>query len=136
MIYERVVQATIARRYAKVNPIKEESHTSHCNRAFDQLVSKNYKKVAAETLAKQRKLLIFGNKATSLNQWDLVLTGISIMNQTTPETWRNYFTRVNIHPLTRIKLSYWTKRIKGFLIAESIFKNFNSQPTVLDIFAL
>ena len=45
--HERVVQATIARRDAKENPIKEESHTSHCNQDFDQLVAKNDKKVAA-----------------------------------------------------------------------------------------
>ena len=45
--HERIVQATIARRDAKVNSIKEESHTSHCNQAFDQVVAKHYKKVAA-----------------------------------------------------------------------------------------
>ena len=51
--HERLVQETIARRYSKVNPIKEESHTNHCNQSFDQLAAKNDKKVAAETLAKQ-----------------------------------------------------------------------------------
>ena len=51
--HERVVQATIARRDAKVNPIEEESYTNHCNQSFDQLAAKNDKKVAAETLAKQ-----------------------------------------------------------------------------------
>ena len=66
--HERVVQATISRRDSKVNSIKKYSHTSHCNQAFDQLVAKNYKKVAAETLDKQQKLLIFGKKATALDQ--------------------------------------------------------------------
>ena len=49
--------------------------------------------------------------------------------------WRNSFTRVNLHPLTRIKLSYWTEKIKGFLIAGYIFKKFHSQPTALEKFA-
>ena len=74
--HERVVQATISRRDSKVNPIKEESHTRHCNQYFDQLVVNNDKKVAVETLAKQQKLLRFVRKDTELNQWDLVLTGI------------------------------------------------------------
>ena len=39
--HERVVQANITRRDAKVNSIKEESHTSHCNQAFDRLVAQN-----------------------------------------------------------------------------------------------
>ena len=57
--HERLVQATIARRDDKVNSIKEDSHNSHCNQAFYQLVDKNDKNVAAETLAKQRKLIKF-----------------------------------------------------------------------------
>ena len=69
MYHEKLVQATIARMDAKVNLIKKESHTSHCNQAFDQLVSKNDKNVATETLAKKRKLLRFVNKATALNEW-------------------------------------------------------------------
>ena len=136
MYHEKLVQATIARMDAKVNLIKKESHTSHCNQAFDQLLVKNDKKVAAETLAEQKNLLIFGKKATALNQWDLVLTGISIVNKTTPEMWINSFTRVNMHTLTRIKFSYWTEKIKALLISGSIFKNFNSQPTVLEKFYL
>ena len=44
--HERVVQETTARRDAKINSIKEESHTSHCNQYFDQLVAKNDKKVS------------------------------------------------------------------------------------------
>ena len=130
------MQATISRRDYKVNSIKEESHTSHCNQYFDQLVAKNEKKVAAETLAKQQKLLIFGKRDTAFHKWDLVLTGISIVNQTTPEIWGHYFTRVNLHSLTRIKLPDWIERIKGLLIYGSIFKNFNSQPITLDNFAL
>ena len=51
--HERVVQATIDRRDAKVNSIKEESHTSHYNQDFYQFVAKNDKKVAEETLAKK-----------------------------------------------------------------------------------
>ena len=125
---ERILQATIARRYAKVNSIKEESHTSHYNQAFDQLVSRNDKKVAAETLSKQRKILIIGNKATEFNQWDLVLTEISIVNQTTPEVSRNFFTRVNLHPLTRIKSSYWTEKIKGFFLALFLRNSTHIQP--------
>ena len=38
--HEWGVQATIARKDAKVNSIKEESHTSHCNQAFYQLAKK------------------------------------------------------------------------------------------------
>ena len=129
--HERVVQANIYRRDVKVNSIKEESHTSHCNQDFYQLVAKNDKKVAAETMAKQLKLLRFGNKDKALNQWDLVMTVILIVNQTTPEMCRNYFTRVNLHSLMRIKFLDWTEKIKGFLIVGSIFKNFNSQTTAL-----
>ena len=115
--HERVVQDTISRRDEKVNPIKKDSHTIHCNQYFDQLVVKNDKKVAAETMSKQKKLLRFRKKATALNQWDMVLTGISVMNQTKPEMWRNSFRRVNLHPLTCIKFLDWKEKIKGFLIS-------------------
>ena len=57
--HEMVVKATIDRRDSKVDSIKEESHTSYYNQSFDQLVTKNDKKVAAETLAKQQKLIRF-----------------------------------------------------------------------------
>ena len=66
--HERVVQETISRSYAKVNSIKVDSHTSHCSEDFYQLVVINGKKVTAETLAKQKKLLRFGKKTTALNQ--------------------------------------------------------------------
>ena len=93
------------------------------------------RKKAAEKLAKQRKLLRFGNKATEFNQWDLVMTGISIVNQTTHEMWKNSFTRVNLHLLTCIKLSDCTEKIKGYLIAVYFFKNFNSKPIALEKFS-
>ena len=49
--HERLVKENIARRDSKVNPIKEGSHTRHCNQYFDQLVVNNDKKVAVETLS-------------------------------------------------------------------------------------
>ena len=57
------------------------------------------------------------------------------MNKTAPKMCINSLTRVNLHPLTRIKFSDSTERINGFLIAGYIFKNFNSQPTALEKFA-
>ena len=50
--------------------------------------------------------------------------------------WINTFTRVNIHPFERIKLSDWTENIEGFLISGFIFKNFNLKPNTLEKFAL
>ena len=64
----RVISAIEARKKAGIVSLKQESHTSHCNQAFDQMVAKNDKKVAAETLAKQRIMMNLLHKANSLTQ--------------------------------------------------------------------
>ena len=99
-------------------------------------MAKNDKKVAAETMAKQLKLLRFGKKATSSNRWDLVMTEISIVNQNTIEMLGNSFTSVDINPLTHIQFSDCTEKIKRFFISGYIFKNLNSEPAALEEFAL
>ena len=82
------------------------------------------------------KLLILGKTSTEFNQWDLVMTGISILNQNTPEMLVNSFTSVDINPLTHIQFSDCTEKIKRFFISGYIFKNLNSEPAALEEFAL
>ncbi len=48
--------------------VKEEAHTSHCNQALEPMVAKNDKKVATETLVKQRIIIFISHKAKSLTQ--------------------------------------------------------------------
>ena len=43
------------------------------------------------------------NKAKSLTQWDLVLTGIEMVLKTTPPVWINSFKRANFHTGYRVE---------------------------------
>ena len=100
------------------------------------MVAEDDKKLAAVTLVKQRFMMKLSNKAKSLTQWDLVLTGIKMVLKTTPSIWINSFKRVNLHPGYRVEFKEWTDKISGFLEAGSTLKNISSQPSPLEKYAL
>ena len=83
--HENVLEAHELRAENKIRSLKEESNSSHANQGYDQLVAKNDKKVAAETLYEQRKLIKHQTGKTNIDQYDLILTGIAIVNNTTGE---------------------------------------------------
>ena len=83
--HENVLAAHQLRAENKISSLKEESNTSHANQGYDQLVAKNDKKVAAETLYVQRSLSKFRTGKTNIDQYDLILTGISLVGSTTSD---------------------------------------------------
>ena len=88
----------------KIISFKEESNTSHACQGYDKLVSKNNKRVAAETLYDQRKLDNFTTGKTHISQWDIEINGMSIVFQTAPEIWTNSYHKVNLYTRTSLGL--------------------------------
>ena len=82
--HENVLAAHELRAQNNIDSLKEESNSSHVNQGHDQLVAKNDKKVASETLHQQRSLAKIKTGKTNIDQCDLVVTGIHIVNSTTP----------------------------------------------------
>ena len=105
--HENVLDANELRALNKVTSLKEESNTSHANQGYNQFVAKNDKKVAAETLYEQRKLEKWRTGKTNIDQYDLVVTGLAIVNATTPEMWTTSFVRCNLDPRTRLSFPDW-----------------------------
>ena len=103
-----------------IHTAKEESGTSHVNQAFDQLVAKNDKKVAAEILAAQREMKHV-NKGV-IDQYGLVHTAIAIVKATTRDMWIKSFRRVALNPTNRQSWDEWVEYIKPFLQAGASFK--------------
>ena len=84
--HENVLTAHELRYEHKIISLREESNSSHANQGYDQLVAKNDKKVAAETLYEQRKLLKSQTSKSNITQYDLIVTGIHLVNSTNGET--------------------------------------------------
>lgn len=96
-LHENVLGVHTLRRDNKIKSVKEESNTLHVNQqAYDQLVAKNDKKIAAEALCDQRKIEAMKTGKKNIDQYALVLTGIRLVNETTPELWTNSFRKVNL----------------------------------------
>ena len=106
--HERVLEAHELRAKFLVLSAKEESNTSHANQGYDQFVAKEDKRKAAEILYTQRMLTRFvNNKGGRLDQYDLVYTTITLVNNTTPQMWMSSYDRVNLNPLTRVSFNVW-----------------------------
>ena len=83
--HENVLEAHELRAKNNIDSLKEESNSSHVNQGYDQLVAKNDKKVASETLYEQRSLAKLTTGKTNIDQYDLVMTGIHLVNSTSRE---------------------------------------------------
>ena len=60
---------------------------------------------------------------THIDQYDLVLTGIRIVNKCTGGVWVASFRRVNLDPRERLTVDAWCQKIKQFLAAGEAFKD-------------
>ena len=134
--HENVLEAHSLRRDNKIKSVKEESNTSHINQAYDQLVAKNDKKIAKEALCDQRKIAAMRTGKKCIDQYALVLTGIRMVMETTPEIWISSFRKVNLDPLKRVPFNEWMKKIARFVTASVNFKDENVGPTSKEKFIL
>jgi hypothetical protein len=120
--HENVLAAHRLRAENNIRSLKEESNTLHANQGYDQETAKQDKKHAAESLYDQRKVKKMNTGKTRIDQYDLVLTGIRIVNKCTKEVWVCSFRRVNLDPRTRVSFVKWCQKIKQFLTAGEEFK--------------
>lgn len=134
--HENVLKAHELRFDAKIISLKEESNSSHVNQGYDQLVAKNDKKNAAESLYDQRKAKKWVTGKTTINQYDLVHTAMRLVRATDSKTWVTSFERVNLHPWTRKEFPAFCKKIAGHLRAGDTFKDDHVDPTAEEKFAL
>ena len=134
--HENVLGAHTLRRDKKIKSVKEESNTSHVNQAYDQLVAKSDKKIAAEALCDQRKIEAMKTGKKNIDQYALVLTGIRLVSETTPELWTSSFRKVNLDPRRRTPFVEWMTKIQRFVTASVNFKDENVGPNSKEKFAL
>ena len=120
--HENVLAAHRLRYENNIRSIKEESNSSHANQGYDQETAKTDKKNAAESLYDQRKVKKMQTGKTHIDQYDLVLTGIRIVNACTSDIWECSYRRVNLDPRERVCFQEWCKKIKHFLVAGEAFK--------------
>ena len=115
--HENVLKAHEIRAENKINSLKEESNSSHANQGYDQLTAKMDKKNAVESLYDQRKVKKYQTGKQHIDQYDLVLTGIRIVNDCKPEVWVISYRRVNLDPRVRKEFKEWCQKIQHFLQA-------------------
>ena len=120
--HENVLAAHRLRAENNIRSLKEESNSSHANQGYDQEAAKQDKKNAAESLYDQRKVKKMQTGKTRIDQYDLVLTGIRIVNRCKGEVWVCSFRRVNLDPRERVSVQEWCQKIKHFLLAGEQFK--------------
>jgi hypothetical protein len=119
--HENVLPAHQLRIDFKIRSLKEESNTSHVCQAYDQLVAREDKRNAAESLYDQRKMQQSQTASANIDQYSLVHTGIRIVNQCKPEVWTASFIRVNLHPAFREGFCVFMKKINQHLRAGTQF---------------
>jgi len=103
--------------------VNEESNSSYCNQAHNQLVAKNDKKVTAKTLYHQQKLAKHLTGKQHIHQYNLVINGIALVRQASPKMWQYSFMRVNLNPLIWLPFKDWCKKINHFHHAGKGFEN-------------
>eukprot|EP00978_Attheya_sp_CCMP212_P000306 scaffold593_cov31-Attheya_sp.AAC.1 len=134
--HEACFEANKARTDANCRSIKENSQSSHANQGYDQLVARDDKRKASDTLAMMRQGMKFHRNPTAINQWDLIICAIHVIRKTAPETWQTSYDRVNVRPSTRVVFNEFIQRIAGFIAAGSTYKQGRVEPTALDKYAL
>ena len=77
------------------------------------------------------------NKGGRLDQWDLVYTTITLVNNTTSQMWISSYDRVNLNPLTRVSFHVWCRdRIARFLQAGKAFHPEAVHPSAEEMYAV
>ena len=97
-LYEWVIDAHMRRRESRFISVKLDSNTSHANQSYDQLVDQNDKKLAAETLSSQCKIIRRQNHGWELYQCILIHTGIALVVAMTEDMCQLSFDVINLHP--------------------------------------
>ena len=121
--------------FLKATSSKGESNSSLVNQGYNQLVAKNNKKNAAESLYGQRKAKKLSTGKTNINQYDLLITAMCIVRATSKETWVHSFQRVNLHPFTRMEFAEFCRsKIASHLRAGDTFKDHNVENTAKEKF--
>ena len=116
--HESVFEANKLRAEKKCLSVKEEAATSHSNQAYDQLVAKNDKHIACDTLTLQRTMLkLNGLNRKQLTQYHLVHTVLQVVTATTQDMWVQSFVRVNLDPRVRLPFQEWIVKIQTYLAA-------------------
>ncbi len=134
--HKNVLEAHKLCAEALIISLKEESNSSHVNQGYNQLVAKNDKKNAAETLYNQRrsKKRLMGK--SHISQWDLLTTAMDIIRKTTKASWVTSFEHCNLHSLTWQSFDAFCVKIAPHLCAGKTSKDENVNPTSEDKFAL
>ena len=121
---------------ANIDSLKEESNSSHVCQGYDQQVARADKKNVAESLYDQRKIQQQQTAKANIDQYGLVLTGIRISKQASPEVWVTSYCRVNLHPVFRDKFAVFMKRISQHLRAGSQFVEEDLHPSPRQMFKM
>ena len=113
---------------------KEESKTSHINQSYYQLVAKNGKEKATETVAFQKNMKHV-NKGV-VDQYHIVFTVIYLVKETTNQMWVNNLQFVGLDPLNLPTWDEWVYKIKPFLQGNVLFNieeniDFDKKYTIL-----
>jgi hypothetical protein len=113
----------------KILILKEEGDTSHLNQAYDQSVAKNDKAGMRANLDMLRPHI-----GTQLDQWYLITIAIDALKRVKATAWIESFTKVNLHPRSRMPFHLWLKKIDGKLGHREFFANrtslFDAMPAV------
>jgi hypothetical protein len=99
--HENVLEAYGLCAEALIISLKEESNSSHVTQGYYQLVAKQDKKNAAESLYDQRRSKKWFTGKSHISQWELLTTAMDIVRKTTKANLVSSFERCNLHPLTQ-----------------------------------
>jgi hypothetical protein len=134
--HENVLEAHELHAQTLIISLKEESNSSYINQEYNQLVAKNDKKNAAESLCDQRRSKKWLTGKSHISQWGLLTTAMDIVRKTTKAIWVSSFEHCNLYPLTRQSFDAFCVKIAPHLCAGKMFKDENVNPTPEEKFAL
>jgi sulfur relay (sulfurtransferase) DsrC/TusE family protein len=107
-------QAQVTFRKFKILVMKENSHSSQINQAFDQAPAKQAK-------AKTRRWLGYLRDTPGLSkvvdQWQLLCAVLTGQNGGRCDAWTSGFKRVNLHPDYMVPIDVWLSQISAALVA-------------------
>jgi hypothetical protein len=112
----------------KIICVKENSHTSSINQAFDKEPAKRAK-------AENRRWLPLVRDTTNLlrcvDQWSLLLVVMTGQNGGRRDAWTAGFKRVNLHPDHKRPIEVWLSEINQWLVASGSTET--ADPTRIDL---
>ena len=105
----------------KILILKGEGDTLHLNQAYDQSVAKNNKAGMRANLD-----MLCPHIGSQLDQWNLNNVAIDTLKRVKATAWMESFTKVNLHPRSRIPFHLWLKKKDGKLGHRVFFANQSS----------